>query len=70
MTGTKRPGIDLQQLQNKKYKASDLPLSAAQRQSIDSLLLSFKKGGSFDSVRKGIWADFEQGVSIVHQLAV
>ncbi|EEQ90298.1 hypothetical protein RJZ56_003131 [Blastomyces dermatitidis] len=58
--GVKRPGIDLESLQRKKFKTSDLPLSAAQRTSIDGLLYAFKKKGGFDSVRKKIWAEFSE----------
>ncbi|KLJ12407.1 hypothetical protein EMPG_12569 [Blastomyces silverae] len=60
MAGVKRPGIDLESLQRKKFKTSDLPLSAAQRTSIDGLLYAFKKKGGFDSVRKKIWAEFSE----------
>lgn len=63
MAGVKRPGIDIESLKRKKFKASDLPLSAAQRTSIDSLLYAFKKKGGFDSVRKKIWAEFSESVS-------
>lgn len=49
-------------LKNKKFKLSDLPLSTAQRQSIDSLLFSFKKKGEFDSVRRKIWDEFNNSV--------
>lgn len=54
--------IDIKQLQNKKFKAADLPLTTAQRQSIDGLLYRFKKGGDFDVVRKKVWAEFAQSV--------
>ncbi|KAI5299962.1 hypothetical protein KEM55_000790 [Ascosphaera atra] len=54
-------GVELkEELQHRKYRATDLPLTAAQRQSIDSLLYRFKKGGDFDHVRKRIWADFSE----------
>ncbi|OJD13107.1 hypothetical protein AJ78_06389, partial [Emergomyces pasteurianus Ep9510] len=58
--GVKRPSVDLETLQRKKFKTSDLPLSAAQRSSIDGLLYAFKKKGGFDSVRKKIWAEFSE----------
>ncbi|KAI5298866.1 nucleolar complex protein 14 [Ascosphaera pollenicola] len=59
--GSSSSSIDIDQLQNKRFKAADLPLTAAQRQSIDGLLYCFKKGGDFDAVRKKIWADFAEG---------
>ncbi|KAJ5937873.1 hypothetical protein N7454_004215 [Penicillium verhagenii] len=61
----KRPALDIESLRSKKYKADDLPLSSAQHASIDKLLHSFKKKGGFDSVRKKIWADFNDGESKV-----
>jgi hypothetical protein len=60
--GIKRPALDIESLKRKKFKADDLPLSAAQHAAIDKLLLSFKKKGGFDSVRKQIWAEFNDGV--------
>lgn len=57
----KRP-IDIESVKHKKFKTDDLPLSAAQHAVIDKLLHSFKKKGGFDSVRKQIWADFNDGV--------
>ncbi|KAJ5554144.1 hypothetical protein N7513_004103 [Penicillium frequentans] len=61
--GAKRPALDIESLKSKKFKADDLPLSSAQHASIDKLLLSFKKKGGFDSIRKKIWADFNDGES-------
>ncbi|KAJ5664088.1 hypothetical protein N7507_004819 [Penicillium longicatenatum] len=63
--GTKRPALDIESLKSKKFKADDLPLSSAQHASIDKLLHSFKKKGGFDSIRKKIWADFNDGESKV-----
>lgn len=54
--------IDIESVKRKKFKTDDLPLSAAQHAVIDKLLHSFKKKGGFDSVRKQIWADFNEGV--------
>ncbi|KAJ5795757.1 uncharacterized protein N7518_004297 [Penicillium psychrosexuale] len=56
----KRP-IDIESVKRKKFKTDDLPLSAAQHAVIDKLLHSFKKKGGFDSVRKQIWAEFNDG---------
>ncbi|OOQ82475.1 Arginine rich protein [Penicillium brasilianum] len=61
--GTKRPSIDMESLKCKKFKADDLPISAAQHAAIDKLLHSFKKKGGFDSIRKQIWAEFNDGDS-------
>ncbi|KAJ5682343.1 hypothetical protein N7462_005508, partial [Penicillium macrosclerotiorum] len=60
---TKRPSVEIEPLKRKKFKAEDLPLSAAQHAAIDKLLHSFKKKGGFDSIRKQIWADFNDGDS-------
>lgn len=60
--GTKRPSVDMESLKRKKFKAEDLPISAAQHAAIDKLLHSFKKKGGFDSIRKQIWAEFNDGV--------
>ncbi|CAI7647762.1 unnamed protein product [Penicillium pancosmium] len=61
--GEKRPALDIESLKRKKFKAEDLPLSAAQHAAIDKLLHSFKKKGGFDSIRKQLWADFNEGES-------
>lgn len=61
-TGEKRPSVDIESLKRKKFKADDLPLSAAQHAAIDKLLHSFRKKGGFDSIRKTIWAEFNDGV--------
>jgi hypothetical protein len=63
--GDKRPALDIESLKRKKFKAEDLPLSAAQHGAIDKLLHSFKKKGGFDSIRKQLWADFNEGVCIL-----
>lgn len=60
--GTKRPSIDMESLKRKKFRADDLPISASQHAAIDKLLHSFKKKGGFDSIRKQIWAEFNDGV--------
>lgn len=60
--GTKRPSVDMESLKRKRFKAEDLPISAAQHAAIDKLLHSFKKKGGFDSIRKQIWAEFNDGV--------
>lgn len=61
-TGEKRSSVDIESLKRKKFKAEDLPLSAAQHAAIDKLLHSFRKKGGFDSIRKTIWAEFNDGV--------
>ena len=45
----------------KRFKTSDLPLNAAQRSSIDSLLHTIKKKGAFDSIRKKVWSMYDEG---------
>jgi hypothetical protein len=58
----KRASVGIDSVKRKKFKADDLPLSGAQHAAIDKLLHSFKKKGGFDSVRKKIWAEFNEGV--------
>lgn len=60
--GLKRPALDIESIQRKKFKIEELPLSTAQRTAIDNLLYAFKKKGGFDTVRKQIWAEFNDGV--------
>ncbi|KAF7113616.1 hypothetical protein CNMCM5793_002972 [Aspergillus hiratsukae] len=60
-TGVKRPLIDVESLQRKKFKTEELPLTAAQHTAIEDLLHAFKKKGGFDNVRKKIWAEFHDG---------
>lgn len=50
------------EFRRKKLKVSDLPISGAQRSAIDGLLLTFKKSGEFDKLRKSIFAQFEGSV--------
>lgn len=61
-TGSKRPALDIESLQKKKFKTEDLPLSVAQHAAIENLLKAFKKKGCFDNVRKKIWAEFNESV--------
>ena len=48
----------------KKVKISDLPINATQRNAIDGLLHSYKKKGEFDKLRKEIYNQFAQSVSL------
>ncbi|QKX64156.1 uncharacterized protein TRUGW13939_11329 [Talaromyces rugulosus] len=50
--------LDVESLQRKKYKTSELPISQEQQTSMQNMLVAFKKKGSFDSYRKKIWQDF------------
>lgn len=62
--GTTRPNIDIESIKHKKFKAEDLPITAAQQTVIEKLLHSFKKKGGFDSIRKQLWADFNGSVRL------
>ncbi|MCJ1480113.1 hypothetical protein MMC06_000267 [Schaereria dolodes] len=42
----------------RRIKASELPLNATQRSSIDSLLHTIKKKGAFDALRKKVWSQY------------
>lgn len=57
--------LDLEALRRKKFRASELPISASQRAAVDNLLYLFKKKGGFDSARKQIWAGFNESVRII-----
>jgi len=48
----------------KKIKASELPLSSATRNAIESLSHTFKKKGGYDALRKQVWEKLEASVSI------
>lgn len=61
-TGIKRPSLDIESLQRKKFKTDELPLTQVQQTAIQSLLHAFKKKGSFDTVRKDTWKEFNDGV--------
>ena len=39
----------------RKYKASELPLTSAQRTTFDELAHTFKKKGGYDAIRKQVW---------------
>ena len=47
-----------------KVKTSDLPLSSAQRSTIDSLLHTIKKKGDYDALRKKVWSEYADSVSL------
>ncbi|KAL8763202.1 MAG: hypothetical protein Q9184_000919 [Pyrenodesmia sp. 2 TL-2023] len=42
----------------RRFKTSELPLSATQRSDIDGLLHTLKKKGHYDTVRKNVWSQF------------
>lgn len=64
-TGVKRPAQDtIHNPQHKKFKTSELPLTAAQHAAIETLLYAVKKKGVFDHVRKTIWAEFNESVGL------
>lgn len=65
---TKRPALDMESLKHKKFKAEDLPITAAQHSVIDTLLHSFKKKGCFDSTRKQIWAEFNSSACLSYDI--
>lgn len=57
--------LDLEVVRRKKFRASELPISASQRAAVDNLLYLFKKKGGFDLARKQIWAGFNGSVRII-----
>ena len=58
----KRSLEDVSLVPPKKFKTSELPLNAAQRSSIDSLLHTIKKKGEFDALRKKVWSQYDTSV--------
>ncbi|KAE8163320.1 complex proteins associated with Set1p component shg1-domain-containing protein [Aspergillus tamarii] len=57
----KRPAVDIESLQRKKFKTEELPLSPTQHRTIEDLLHAFKKRGGFDTTRKKLWTEFDEG---------
>lgn len=55
-------GAEFELPERKRPKVSELPLSSAQRASIDSMLHTFKKKGEFDALRKKAFAQFDKSV--------
>ena len=51
----------------KKFKTSDLPLNSTQRAIIDGLLHTIKKKGEYDALRKKIWSEYAESVSLILQ---
>lgn len=47
----------------KKVKTSELPLSSAQRSTIDTLHHTIKKKGVYDALRKNVWSEYTESVS-------
>lgn len=48
----------------KKFKTSELPLNSAQRSGIDGLLHTLKKKGEYDALRKKVWSQYAESVSV------
>lgn len=48
----------------RKIKTSELPLSSATRNAIESLSHTFKKKGGYDALRKQVWEKLETSVSV------
>ena len=48
----------------KKYRVTELPLSATQRAAIDGLVHTIKKKGIYDTVRRQIWSQYNESVSV------
>lgn len=47
----------------KRFKISELPLSSAQRSTIEGLLHTIKKKGEYDALRKQVWSQYVESVS-------
>lgn len=46
----------------KKFKVSELPLSSSQKAAIDGLVHTIKKKGFYDTLRKQVWAQYNESV--------
>ena len=52
----------------KRFRSSDLPLSAAQKSAIDGLVHTIKKKGIYDKLRHDLLAQFMKGVGCAFHL--
>ena len=52
----------------KKFKTSELPLTATQRSTIEGLQHTIKKKGEWDALRKKVWSEFIESVSTARPL--
>lgn len=48
----------------KRFKTTELPLNSTQRSTIDSLLHTIKKKGEYDALRKKVWSQYAESVSV------
>lgn len=48
----------------KRFKISELPLNSAQRSTIEGLLHTIKKKGEYDALRKQVWSQYVESVSV------
>lgn len=48
----------------KRFKTSELPITATQKSTIDGLLHTIKKKGEYDLLRKKVWSQFEESVCL------
>ena len=46
----------------KRFKVSELPLTSAQRSTVDGLLHTIKKKGEYDALRKKVWSQYVDSV--------
>ena len=63
---SKRPLDDLAEPElslSKRFKVSELPLTASQKSAIDGLVHTIKKKGIFDKLRFQVWAQYLESVS-------
>ena len=54
---------------SKRFKASELPLTATQKLAVDSLVHTIKKKGIYDKLRHQIFAQYSETVRSSHFLA-
>lgn len=52
---------------HKRFKTAELPLTSAQRSTIDGLLHTIKKKGEYDAFRKRVWSRFAESVSAEYE---
>ena len=54
----------------KRFKTTELPLNSTQRSTIDSLLHTIKKKGEYDALRKKVWSQYAESVSVGQECLV
>ncbi len=62
--GSKHALEEQEFIPRKRFKTSELPLTATQKSTIDGILHTIKKKGEYDLLRKQVWSQFEESVCL------